>query len=75
MKKNLLLFIITLFSIITPLHAEDGTYATTEDGQGVILYSNGTWAFKSTPPPSKSKKTSTLKDKTSEADIPKVAFR
>ncbi|MCK4494449.1 MAG: hypothetical protein KAU26_10355 [Methylococcales bacterium] len=69
---------MTLLLINAPLHAKEGTYATTEDGQGVVLYSNGTWAFKSIPPPSKrtsSKKTRVTKDNTAEINIPKATFR
>ncbi|MCK5871941.1 MAG: hypothetical protein KAG26_03860 [Methylococcales bacterium] len=77
MKTHFLLM-ITLFLIFTPLQAEEGTYATTEDGQGVVLYANGTWAFKSIPPPSKrtsAKKTSALNNNISDVDIPKATFR
>ena len=46
MKKIVFNFILFIsFS----LHANEGVDAITENGQGVVLYSNGTWAFKREP--------------------------
>ena len=48
MKKIVFNFIFTLF-ISFSFHVNAGVNATTKDGRGVVLYSNGTWAFKLEP--------------------------
>ena len=50
MKKIVFNLIFILFlSFLLPAYANEGVDATTENGQGVVLYSNGTWAFKLEP--------------------------
>ncbi len=78
MKKIRAFTALAAFLIITPLQAAEGTYATTEDGQGVILYTNGTWAFKSIPAQSKAATIKNRKERkvnTSDADVPATIFR
>lgn len=48
-------YLALIFVVSSSLHAYEGTDATTEDGQNVILYSNGTWAFKLDSAPIKPK--------------------
>jgi hypothetical protein len=48
MQKIVFNFIFILFTSFS-LSANEGVDAITEDGQGVVLYSNGTWAFKLEP--------------------------
>lgn len=65
MKKTRFYFILIMFLSLS-LKANEGTNAITEDGRGVLLYSNGTWAFKLDPvqPHSKiTKKSKILKTK------------
>jgi len=50
-----------IFFISFSLHANEGVNAITEDGQGVVLYSNGTWAFKLEPKRPQVKKTKKVK--------------
>ncbi len=60
MKKIVFNFTFILF-ISFSLHANQGVDATTEEGQGVVLYSNGTWAFKLEPIQPQAKKTKVVK--------------
>ncbi|NOQ35092.1 MAG: hypothetical protein GQ569_04265 [Methylococcaceae bacterium] len=49
MKKSIFSFILMLF-ISLSLQADESTNAVTEDGRNVILYSDGTWAFRQEMP-------------------------
>ena len=60
MKKIVFNFTFILF-ISFSSHANEGVDAITEDGQGVVLYSNGTWAFKLEPIPPQAQKTKIVK--------------
>ncbi|MDQ7090693.1 MAG: hypothetical protein Q9M50_08620 [Methylococcales bacterium] len=47
--KNTRFNVMLLLLISLSVQAKEGTDAVTEKGQGVVLYSNGTWAFKLEP--------------------------
>jgi hypothetical protein len=64
MQKIFFPVILFALTLASSLLAKEGTYAKTEDGQSVILYSNGTWAFKLAP----SEKDKKMSELTQEAD-------
>ncbi len=60
-KYSSKILLVGILSISFSLQANERTNAITDDGQGVILYSNGTWAFKLEPTKLHVKKTIALK--------------